>query len=743
MISEQRGVIQQNTEQVQSGSFLQNHRTTTDTNKHSDNMVTTKGTGLNPNAKVWQEVSAPPSQNSEESTESLDWPQAVHTPVEHPEGCKGFGLGYADSECAAPVESTLLNGATPAELAYPVYESEGEVTEELQPMSDEGLKESLKKELEFCFSRENLSKDLYLVSQMDSDQFVSIWTIANMEGIKRLTTDMDLLLEVLRASPVVQVDEKGEKVRPNNKRCIIILREVPETTPVEEVEALFKSEKCPQVISVEFAHNNNWYITFQSDTDAQQAYKYLREEVKTFQGKPIMARIKAINTFFAKNGYGAVESMYTGSPQSQYSSPVYLQQVYQPQQYPVYGLLPQTWSPSPTPYFETPLAPFPNSQYVNGFGTAGNYKTGSSPVGLTRHFPRNRNHVKLLPRSDGPSQSDGFTGLSSLQTPQTPTSDGVSSFDPPLSPNESIYADLAGNTRARRGSYRGMRRRREDDRMRPLQMTEIKTPPVNFDLATSNFPPLPGGVAGVVTGGAITSAESVLENRMADVVKGINRDKQLDIVKREGNKDSQPAQEEVPSSVLTSSPLKPTAEPQQTPALSVSNHATKPDDSPTSKDTILSPAAVPSTPVQSAPASPIPLSKPAQSPMLSTSAQESRKLSYAEVCQKPRKDPPPTPVPCPDATPSPTSNQPLRELRVNKAEAPAPTTTPSEKTEKGGEGRPPREHTGYRRGNAGRGAGFKLREQQRWPPQGRRSSPQSGWNRRSGKEQNIPPRLPK
>lgn len=91
---------------------------------------------------------------------------------------------------------------------------------------------------------------------------------------------------------MVQVDEKGEKVRPNHKRCIIILREVPETTPVEvmphlcasvvattrpealltlqEVESLFKNDNCPKVISVEFAHNNNWYITFQSDTDAQQ-----------------------------------------------------------------------------------------------------------------------------------------------------------------------------------------------------------------------------------------------------------------------------------------------------------------------------------------------------------------------------------------------------------------------------------------------------------------------------------------
>ena len=125
--------------------------------------------------------------------------------------------------------------------------------------------------------RENLSKDLYLISQMDSDQFVPIWTIACIEGIKALTTDMDLIVDVLRgtvmsllfslypftfvsrfievtnrihitfffvmtlmfrlcfvtASPMVQVDESGEKVRPNHSRCIIILREVPETTPVE------------------------------------------------------------------------------------------------------------------------------------------------------------------------------------------------------------------------------------------------------------------------------------------------------------------------------------------------------------------------------------------------------------------------------------------------------------------------------------------------------------------------------
>uniref|UniRef100_A0A096MEU7 La ribonucleoprotein 4Aa n=1 Tax=Poecilia formosa TaxID=48698 RepID=A0A096MEU7_POEFO len=670
-------------------------------------MVTSKGAGLNPNAKVWQEIPVA----SSEAVTSPHWPPSdISYSEPSSAGCKPYSVGFTalgDSSSTATAE-IAVNGMDPQELGFSPAESttgsSDSKTEE--QVSSENLRESLKKELEFYFSRENLSKDLYLMSQMDSDQFVPIWTIASMEGIKVLTTDMELILDVLRSSPMVQVDEKGEKVRPNHKRCIIILREVPETTPVEEVESLFKNENCPKVISVEFAHNNNWYITFQSDTDAQQAYKYLREEVKTFQGKPIMARIKAINTFFAKNGYRSMDSsLYAqqSQNQSQYSSPLYMQHVYPQQQYPVYGIVPPTWTPSPTPYFETPLAPFPNSGFVNGFGSAGHYKAGSTALNLTRPFNRNRNrnHVKpqirtseVTAASITPVPLESLTGLRSPQPPVigAPTSthqttaditsafSQLSSSSSSLDPNDD--SGMAGRGR-RSTTYRGTRRRREEERntsnsQRPVPLAEVKVSPPKFDLAATNFPPLPGCVVS-------TQGEPVLENRMSDVVRGLYKDSI-------SNQEKRVERAEPPVSKVT----------QRTPVQATVNS------SPSSSSSSSQPTSS-SRPQPSAASTPATPSTPAPSTAaITTPAQEPRKLSYAEVCQRPPKDPPPA-APAPSGT---ASGQPLRELRVNKAEEPGSGTSPGE-----------------------------FRDQRR-PPPARRGSPQGGF-RLTGKEQNIPPVSPK
>ncbi|XP_036157868.1 la-related protein 4 isoform X2 [Myotis myotis] len=704
--------------------------------------VTSKGTGLNPNAKVWQEI---PHGNTDvtpvtHGTES-SWHETAATSGSHPEGntelsddmCKEYEVMY--SSCETTRNSTGIEESTngmilgPEDLSYQIYDVSGESN---SAISTEDLKECLKKQLEFCFSRENLSKDLYLISQMDSDQFIPIWTVANMEEIKKLTTDPEIILEVLRSSPMVQVDEKGEKVRPSHKRCIVILREIPETTPVEEVKALFKNENCPKVISCEFAHNSNWYITFQSDTDAQQA------------------RIKAINTFFAKNGFRLMDSSMYSQPiqtQAQYASPVFMQPVYSPhQQYSIYSIVPQSWSPNPAPYFETPLAPFPNSSFVNGFSSPGSYKTtaaAAAAVNMGRPFQKNRvkPHFRASSGSehstegsvslgDGPVNRSGSRNFPTERHNPIVTGHQEQSYLPKETPTLPIEQN-GDYGRGRRTLFRG-RRRREDDRIpRPQPSTaEAKAPTPKFDLLASNFPPLPGS-------SSRTPGELVLESRMSDVVKGVCKEKDNEEL-RQGDSCPVPAEDEqtdctAAQQLNTSTGPSCTAEP---PALSTT-HIEKDlvEDSTVQKDVLNSTTISVSSPNPAKPsgtntASPCDNNINAA---VTVALQEPRKLSYAEVCQKPPKEPSPIPV------------QPLRELRSNvvsptKNEENGAPEKSIEKPHEKPEARASKDYSGFRGNTIPRGAAGKIREQRR--QFGHRAIPQ-GVTRRNGKEQYVPPRSPK
>jgi hypothetical protein len=54
----------------------------------------------------------------------------------------------------------------------------------------------------------------------------------------------------------VEVDEEGLKVRPVNKRCIVIMREVAENTAAEEIKVGFKCKETLKEFFIFFAYVN-------------------------------------------------------------------------------------------------------------------------------------------------------------------------------------------------------------------------------------------------------------------------------------------------------------------------------------------------------------------------------------------------------------------------------------------------------------------------------------------------------
>jgi len=91
----------------------------------------------------------------------------------------------------------------------------------------EALEDEIRRQVEYFLSREYLSTDPYLVSQMNS-----ITTVATLTTFK---VDLEVLVKTLRKSTLLSVNDNGTMVKPSFKiqRNTLILRDIPSSTKVE------------------------------------------------------------------------------------------------------------------------------------------------------------------------------------------------------------------------------------------------------------------------------------------------------------------------------------------------------------------------------------------------------------------------------------------------------------------------------------------------------------------------------
>ncbi|XP_053213394.1 la-related protein 1-like [Panonychus citri] len=75
------------------------------------------------------------------------------------------------------------------------------------------LKKSIKSQIEYYFSEENLQRDFFLRRKMDEEGYLPISLIASFHRVKALTTEVALVIDALRGSDKVEFNENGTKLR--------------------------------------------------------------------------------------------------------------------------------------------------------------------------------------------------------------------------------------------------------------------------------------------------------------------------------------------------------------------------------------------------------------------------------------------------------------------------------------------------------------------------------------------------
>ncbi|XP_039026395.1 la-related protein 1A-like [Hibiscus syriacus] len=119
-----------------------------------------------------------------------------------------IGPGYPGAVCYVPIAppGSIRGPHPPRFVPYPINPETNVLPPEMVT-----LRVNIVKQIEYYFSDENLQHDRYLISLMDDQGWVPISTIADFKRVKRMSTDVQFIMDALQSSSTVEV--QGDMIR--------------------------------------------------------------------------------------------------------------------------------------------------------------------------------------------------------------------------------------------------------------------------------------------------------------------------------------------------------------------------------------------------------------------------------------------------------------------------------------------------------------------------------------------------
>jgi len=163
-------------------------------------------------------------------------------------------------------------------------------------LEGEALLHEIRRQIEIIFQKQKHLNDNNLATYVNSEGYIPLGAFLNVPEITALTSSIDHLCDSLRSSSIVTLDEPRKLIKSNLKvqRTTIIIRDIPSSTPVEDLKALFEQDGAPgRVTGIRPEIGDNWFVSFESEDIAIDTLTWLRSQL--FDGNPIKARIKSEN----------------------------------------------------------------------------------------------------------------------------------------------------------------------------------------------------------------------------------------------------------------------------------------------------------------------------------------------------------------------------------------------------------------------------------------------------------------